>query len=138
MSRSASAHLLGGLERAAAGEDGEAGEEPLLVRDKEVVAPLDRRPERLLAGVGVAAALQEIEALREAIEDLRRGERLRAGGRELDGERQVVEPRAELSRSPSLGSSCERVAEELDGLRLGERRHLVLDLTTHAQAARGS
>ena len=36
-------HLFRGLESAAAGEDREAREQPLLVPDEEVVAPLDRR-----------------------------------------------------------------------------------------------
>ncbi len=126
-------HLLRGRERAAAGEHREAGEQPLLVPVEEVVAPLDRRAQRLLAGVCVATALQEIEAVREAIEDLRRRERLRAGSRELDGERQVVEPRTELSDLLAR-SELRAHAEELDGLGLGERRHLVLDLTAHAQA----
>ncbi len=126
-------HLLRGRESAAAGEDREAGEQPLLVPVEEVVAPLDRRAQRLLAGVCVATALQEIEAVREAIEDLRRRERLRAGSRELDGERQAVEPRTELSDLLAR-SELRAHAEELDGLGLGERRHLVLDLTAHAQA----
>ena len=89
-------HLLGGLERAAAGEDGEAGEEPLLLGGEQVVAPLDGGAERLLAGVGVAAALQEVEALGEALEDLGGRERLRARGGELDRERERVEAHAEL------------------------------------------
>ena len=52
------AHLLCGLERAAAGEDGETAEEALLVLDQKLMRPLDRGSERLLAGVGVAAALE--------------------------------------------------------------------------------
>jgi hypothetical protein len=54
--------LLGRPERAAAGEHREAGEEPLLPRCEEVVAPLDRGSERDVTGVGVAATFEEIEA----------------------------------------------------------------------------
>ncbi|MGI8885491.1 MAG: hypothetical protein ACR2G9_01035, partial [Gaiellaceae bacterium] len=62
--------LLGGRERAAAGEDREAGKELLLLGREEVVAPLDRRSQRLLTRIGVAAALQQIEALGETLQDL--------------------------------------------------------------------
>ena len=54
-------HLLGGFECAAASEDGEAGEELLLLAGEELVAPLDRGSQRLLAGIGVAAALEQVE-----------------------------------------------------------------------------
>ena len=67
------ADLLRRVQRAAAGEDGEPREEPPLLGGEEFVAPLDRRPERLLARVSVAAALQEIEAAGEAFEDLGAG-----------------------------------------------------------------
>ena len=63
------ADLLGGLQSAAAGEDGEAREEPALGGREQVVRPLDRRPERLLAGIGVAAPAEQVEALREALQD---------------------------------------------------------------------
>jgi hypothetical protein len=43
-----SADLLGGLQRAAAGEDGQAGEDVLLGSRQQVVAPGNRRGERPL------------------------------------------------------------------------------------------
>ena len=93
----AAADGLGGVERAAAGEDGEAREERLLVRAEQVVAPVDRRAERLLAGGQVArAAGEEVEALLEPREQRLRREQLRARGRELDRERQPVEADADL------------------------------------------
>ena len=58
--------LFGGLERAAAGEHRQRPEQPLLVLGEEVVRPLDRRAQRLLARVGVAAALQQVEPLARA------------------------------------------------------------------------
>ena len=88
--------FLGGLQRAAAGEDGEPPEEMPLHFREELVAPLDRRPQRLLAGVGVAAALQQVETLRQPLEDLEWRERLRSRRSELDGQREVVEAGAEL------------------------------------------
>ena len=48
--------LLCGLQRAAAGEDGQSGEQPLLVLLQQLVAPLDRRAQRPLAGLRVTAA----------------------------------------------------------------------------------
>ena len=51
---------LGRLERAAAAEDREPREERAARLVQQVVAPLDRRAERLLARVGVAAALEEV------------------------------------------------------------------------------
>src|SRR4051812_45251629 len=84
-------HLLSCVEPAAAGEDGEPREEPLLALVEQLVAPLDRRAERLLTSVGVAGATEEVEAPLEPAEDLRRGEDVGARRRELDGEREIVE-----------------------------------------------
>ena len=47
--------------------------------------PLDGGPECLLAGIGVAAALEQIEPLGEPLEDLRGREHRGAGGGQLDG-----------------------------------------------------
>ena len=60
------------LEGAAAGEDGQAGEEALLSARQQVVAPLDRGAQRLLARLCVAATLQQVEALGETFQYLRR------------------------------------------------------------------
>src|SRR6266511_4823910 len=53
-SRGASHDRLGRDEIETAGEDGKAGEEALLLGFEEVVAPLDRCPERALTFGGVA------------------------------------------------------------------------------------
>ena len=85
-----------------------------------------------MAGIGVAASPEQVEALGQPSEDLRRGDRLRAGGSELDGQGQVVEAGTELGDLLArlyLGS----LTEEGDGLGLGERGHRVLDLSLHAQ-----
>jgi hypothetical protein len=125
-------HGLGGLERAAAGEHREASEQPLLVRIEQVVRPRNRRAERLLARVGVAASPKEVQPLGEAVEDLLRREDLRPGSRELERERHAVETAAELrdrAAPPQPGTE----AEQLDRVRLGEREHFVLDLAAHAK-----
>ena len=87
--------LLRRLERAAAGEDGEPREQMLLLVGEQVDAPFDRRPQRLLARIGRPSTLEQVEPLSDPFEYLRRGEHARARRRELDGERQVVEPPAE-------------------------------------------
>ena len=62
--RVGSGGLFGGLVGAAADEDREPREEPLLVLREEAVTPLDRRPQRLLAGICITIALQQVEPLR--------------------------------------------------------------------------
>ena len=63
MSGSALDDLLRGLVGAATGEDGEAAEEAAPPRLREVIRPLDRGAERLLAGICVAVALEQVETL---------------------------------------------------------------------------
>ena len=53
------ANLLGGLKRATAGEDGQAGKIEALIFVEQVVAPFECRPERLLAGRQIAVATGE-------------------------------------------------------------------------------
>ena len=124
-------HVLRRAERAPAGEDRESCEELLLALVKEVVGPLDRRAERLLTCFGVPAALQKIEPLREAVEELPRREDARARGCELDGEWEIVEPAAELGDFVR-GLEARSRTEELDRLRLGQRRHRELHLPLDA------
>ena len=90
--------LFGRVQRTAAREDREPLEELLLVVGEEVVRPLDRRAKRVLARFRIAAALQEIEALSEPVQDLRRREHTGAGRGELDREREVVEAATKLDR----------------------------------------
>src|SRR4029078_6946227 len=88
--------LLGHLKRAASTENRKACKEFLLLRGEELVTPFDRGAQRLLTGVGVAGALQKVEALREAGSDLGDHERLGSCSCELDGERERVEAGAQL------------------------------------------
>ena len=86
--------FLRGLQRAATGEDGQTGEQLLLLVREELVAPLDRRPQRLLARIGVPASLEQFAALREPLQDLFGGEGARPGCGQFDRQRQVVEAAA--------------------------------------------
>jgi hypothetical protein len=87
---------LSGFQRPAAAEDGELREQLLLIGFEQLVRPLDRRPQRLLAHLGVPAAAQEVEAVAQSFEELSGREQGHACGRELECERQVVELRAQL------------------------------------------
>ena len=96
------------------------------------MAPFDRGPQRLLARLGISSSLQRSRRSREPLQDLAGREDARAGGGELDRERQVVQPTAELRDvvarlEPGAG------AEELDRLRLRQRRHRILDLSPDTQ-----
>src|SRR5436190_23573389 len=64
------AHVLGDLDGAAAAENSEPGKQPLLIVVEQVVRPLDRRPERLLAGIHTPPALEQVESLGHALEKL--------------------------------------------------------------------
>src|SRR5207302_8068535 len=79
-------------------ERGQPREQALLAGVEQIVAPVDRRAQRLLALGRVAdAAGQQREAAPEAAEDLGRPEHLHARRRELDRKRQPVEPDADLA-----------------------------------------
>ena len=93
----ATAHAVGGGDRPPAGEHREPREQPLLHRRQQVVAPQQRVAQRPLAGGDVARTVgQQLEPPLQAGEDLRGLQRPDARGGELDGERQPVEPRADL------------------------------------------
>ena len=95
---------LGRLERAAAGEDAEPGEEHLLLGvesrscDHSIVA-------RRVACRASASRppLKRSSRSAEPLEDLLGRERFRPGGGELERKRHVVEPAAELRRSQAVG-----------------------------------
>ena len=137
-------------------------EELPVLRAEQVVAPVDRRAERLLARRLVARpAGEQLEAPLEPGEQRLRREQLRARGRELDRERQAVEADADLGdrgrvrgrhgevgldRLRALDEERDRVVlRELLELRQvrrvgqAERRHLELVLAGEPErrAARG-
>jgi hypothetical protein len=95
--RTVGADLLGRLEREAAGEDREPTVKDALLGGEQVVAPVDRGPQRLLPGQRRAAACAEqVEALAQVRGDLVERERGRAGRGELDGQRHAVQAPADL------------------------------------------
>ena len=89
--------LLRGVVARATREDGEASEELLLALAQKVVRPLDRPSQGLLARIGVALALEQVEPLREPLEQLLGAKERGAGSGELERERELVETEAELS-----------------------------------------
>ena len=107
-------HLLGSLERAAAAEDGEPSEQPLLILAKEIVAPLNRGPQRQLACVDASACPEQVKPSGEAVEELLGGEDAHAGCRELERERELLEPGAEFRHGGARGEPG------LNGTRPGE------------------
>ena len=65
--------LRGGLERTAAGEDGQGPEQPLFLGREQLVAPADRRAQSALALRCVTgSAGEQRQALLQPLEDLRR------------------------------------------------------------------
>ena len=89
---------LGRLEREAAGEDGEPAEQALLLLVEQVVAPLDRRPQRALPLGRVAARRRSGAASARSRRSSSSGrQQPRPRGGELDRERQPVEPAADLA-----------------------------------------
>ena len=91
-----SADGLGSFERPAAREDREPRKQPPLLAAEKPVAPVDRRPKRLLALGRVTRAAGKVEPAAEPLEHRLWWEQLAARSGELDRERQSVEPRADL------------------------------------------
>ena len=81
-------HALGGLDGPAAGEDGEPSQKGALARLEELVAPVDRGPQRALAVGKIAlAAFEHSEPVLESREQRRRREDAQTCGSELQCER---------------------------------------------------
>ncbi len=94
--RTPGADLLRGSERPS-GEDRDAPQQRGLGGSEQVVAPLEGSEQRLVAGGGGGAgAVQDAEAVVEALEDVGGRERGDACGSQLDGQRHPVEPAADL------------------------------------------
>ena len=105
-------------------------EQPLLARLQQLVAPLDRGPERLLALGQVARAARAAAASRLSSRSTQRLRREEVDPRrgELDRQRQAVQPQADLGdgggvvvRQPEVGPDrLGALDEQLDRLVLGE------------------
>ena len=145
MSSSRVADLLGRLEDPAAAEDAEPDEQALFLVVEQLVAPLDRRPQRLLAlGQVAPAGGEERQPVLQPAEQLVRLEHLHPGGRQLDRERQAVEAAADLGQPAVVAAEARQhglrpLPEELDRRRLRERRERELALARDPErlAARG-
>ena len=136
--RGAAAGADGGLGRRPAREHRQPTEHDPLLRREQVVTPVDHGPERLLARFDRArSARQHGEPVVEAIDEVVDRRRAQPCGRQLDRQREPVEPRAELHQS--LGRSViERRAcrvgagpldEQLDRIGLRQRREGEGELT---------
>ena len=114
----------------------EAREERLLLRQQQVVAPGDRPAQRLLArGEVLRAARQQRQPLVEAAQERRRRERPHPGRRQLDRQRQAVQPDADLRHGRRVhvaeGEVGGRAARPLD-----EQPHRLGVRTASATAGR--
>ena len=120
------ADRLGGLERAAAGENGEAGEQVLLLRRQQIVAPGDRRPQRSLSlRRRPGAPGEQRQPLLEPLQKRRQSKHLHPCRSELDRKRQTVEPAADLDdlavRHEVRADSGRPLHEELDRFPVAQR-----------------
>ena len=126
------------LERPAAGEDREARQSLLLMLLEQVVAPGDRRPQRLLSlGSIPGATREEREPLLQPREQGIRRQDLDARGRQLDRERQAVEAAADLGDG-AVGREVGpdgpgALVEEGDGVVVRQRRNRILLLQRQAE-----
>ncbi len=92
MMLAARTHGFRRLQRPAAGEHREAAEQDPLLLGQQVVAPVDQRPQGLLARQrGPVAACQQTEAVRQALGDLLHRKRAQARRGELDRQRNAVQ-----------------------------------------------
>ncbi len=93
-----------GVERKGSAEDSEASEDGALARLEKVVAPVDERPQRLLARRFVSrCACQQPEARGEPIVDLADGEDRDACGGQLDRESDPVESATDRAYARCVG-----------------------------------
>src|SRR6185369_16193238 len=92
------------LEGESAGEHAELAKQALLDRLHQVIAPGDRRAQRLLPfGQVPRAAGQQRQAVLQPREQARRREHRQAGGRELERQRQPVQAAAYLGYGGCVG-----------------------------------
>src|SRR4051794_30058815 len=104
---------------------------------QEVVAPGDRGAQRGVTLVGIAAALEQVEPLRDSLEQLLRAEELDACRGELDCEREAVETADQLVhrvRVTDVGTDSLRpLDEQRDSVTLVHRRQVELGLARYPQ-----
>ena len=136
--RLVTAHSPNGVAREAAAECAQLREQASLGRCKEIVAPPDRRPQRLLALGQVAGTPgREPEPVVEGRHQLR-GSQLGGPRRnELDRERQPIQPPADLcherSRRQLSAGRASPAEEQLFRVSGGQRRYLELVLPVQVE-----
>ena len=107
--RARAAHRLGRLERPAADEHAEPREQRLASAVEQVVAPADRRAQRLLARGRVARpGAEQVEPALEPLEDRRRGEHLACARRRARSRAAARRAARRSARSRSLLALAER------------------------------
>jgi len=88
---------FGGLQRKAAGKHGNAPEQFALLRRQQVVAPVDQRAQRLLAGRPFDRRRQKAKAIGQAIGDVLNGQRAAPVPGQLDRERNAIQAMADVN-----------------------------------------
>lgn len=140
------------LQRKSPDKDRQAAQECLLRLGEEIVTPVDRAAEGLMPGPArAAAAHQQMEAIVQSCSELLDGECPQPRGRQLDRQRQGVQPPADLRHRGGVlirerkaaGDSRASLGKEADGLVLkkafGQRRlRLDLVVSRRGRAARGN
>ena len=123
-------HRLGRCQVEAAAEDGAGGQRNALRLAQRLPAGVDGGAQRGVPGErGRARRRQQLEAPRQAVEDGARSEEAHARGRELDGQRQSVEPPhqirdgARLARARPAADGAGALAEQ--GHRIAVLRQLL-------------
>ncbi len=114
------AYHLGSLEGAAANEDGEPAEEALFRFCQQVVAPLQRVAQRLLAHGQVACATgEDIQTMGKAMEQSLRWEQLAPGSGQFERQRQAIQAHADLCDGVRISRG--QLKGRLDGLRAQDK-----------------
>ena len=143
------AHRADGSDVAATREHRQPVEQQPLVLGEQLVGPLHRRPQRLVAlRPATTAALQQPEAVRQLVGEIAECHRTDPSGGQLDGQRKAVQAVADRGDHRQVGvrrrergvRRCGPLAEQLHpALRRRQGRHWPHPLRGHADrlAARG-
>jgi hypothetical protein len=119
------ADRLDRLQGAAAGEHRQPREQALLGGVEQIVAPVERGPEGLLAGGQVPCAPdKQLQTALESANHRLGGQQLDPGGRQLDGQRQPVQSGADVGHCRCIRRGDDKVRLGCCGA-LGEQRDSV-------------
>ena len=122
------------LQRAAPREDRETRKSRCSSDVEQLVGPVDRRSQRLLAGIRVPVPLSKSRRGGEAFQELLRREQTCARSGQLDRQGQPLQPSAELSKSrPKARAPSAR--RRANALFVGERRQARYSVSSVCAAA---